>query len=168
MFSGHCKNPLQFRCICRSRGLMRSDFPPVWGQSTISHQQPLMEATKQVLKIIYIYNLVFFSFWLFQFLIWNRTFYSKFLLNQKGGILHFFRLNFWMAYFLVYLSVYAMNFFWWIVKNMMCLKFIYSEMATKILRNLHLFLTDTSTSQKKVEILQKFYGLFRKYEIYLQ
>ena len=36
------------------------------------------------------------------------------------------------------------------------LKFIYSEMATKFLRNLHLFLTVTSTSQKKVEISQNF------------
>ena len=32
------------------------------------------------------------------------------------------------------------------------IKFIYSEKATKILRNLHLFLTDTTYSQKKVEI----------------
>ena len=45
------------------------------------------------------------------------------------------------------------------------LKFIYSEKATKILRNLHLFLTGTSTSQKKVEISQKFCGLLRIYEL---
>ena len=32
------------------------------------------------------------------------------------------------------------------------LKFIYSEKATKILRNLQLFLTGISNSQKKVEI----------------
>ena len=45
------------------------------------------------------------------------------------------------------------------------LKFIYSEKATKILRNLHLFLTGTSTS--KVEISQTFCGLLRIYELYL-
>ena len=45
-------------------------------------------------------------------------------------------------------------------------KFIYSEKATKILRNLHLFLTGTSVSQKKVEILQKICGLLRIYEFY--
>ena len=39
--------------------------------------------------------------------------------------------------------------------TLLSLKFIYSEKATKILRNLHLFLTGTSTSQKKVDILQK-------------
>ena len=33
-------------------------------------------------------------------------------------------------------------------------KFIYSEKATNFLRNLHLFLTGTSASQKKMEILQ--------------
>ena len=46
-------------------------------------------------------------------------------------------------------------------------KFIYSEQAAKILRNLHLFLIDTSTSQKKVEISQKVCGLLRIYELYL-
>ena len=46
-------------------------------------------------------------------------------------------------------------------------KFIYSEKATKFLRNLHLFLTDTSNSQKKVEILQIFCGLLRIYELYI-
>ena len=45
------------------------------------------------------------------------------------------------------------------------IKFIYSEKATKILQNLHLFLTGTSTSQKKVEISQKFCGLLRIYEL---
>ena len=49
-------------------------------------------------------------------------------------------------------------------KNMDYVKFIYSEKATKNLRNLHLFLTDTSTSQKKVEISQTFCGLLRIYE----
>ena len=44
-------------------------------------------------------------------------------------------------------------------------KFVYSEKATKILRNLHLFLTGTSTSQKKVEISQKICGLLRIYEL---
>ena len=48
------------------------------------------------------------------------------------------------------------------------LKFIYSEKATKILRNLHLFLTGTTTSQKKVEISQDFCGLLRIYELYLK
>ena len=46
------------------------------------------------------------------------------------------------------------------------LKFIYSEKATKILRNLHLFLTNSSTSQKKVEISQNFCGLLRIYDLY--
>ena len=45
------------------------------------------------------------------------------------------------------------------------IKFIYSEKATKILPNLHLFLTGTSTSQKKVEIWQQFCGLLRIYEL---
>ena len=36
------------------------------------------------------------------------------------------------------------------------LKFIYSEKAAKILRNLYLFLTDTSTSQKKWRFRKKF------------
>ena len=44
-------------------------------------------------------------------------------------------------------------------------KFIYSEKATKILRNLHLFLTGTSVNQKKVEISQNFCGLLRIYEL---
>ena len=49
------------------------------------------------------------------------------------------------------------------------LKFIYSEMTTKILPNLHLFLNGTiSTSQKKVEISQKICGLLRIYELYLR
>ena len=52
------------------------------------------------------------------------------------------------------------EFDWW------QLKFIYSEKATKILRNLHLFLTGSRTSQKKVEILQNFCGLLRIYELY--
>ena len=46
-------------------------------------------------------------------------------------------------------------------------KFIYSEKATKRLRNLHLFLTGTSACQKKVEISQNFCGLLRIYELYL-
>ena len=46
-------------------------------------------------------------------------------------------------------------------------KFIYSEKATKNLRNLHLFLTGSSTSQKKVEISQIFCGLLRIYELYM-
>ena len=45
-------------------------------------------------------------------------------------------------------------------------KFIYSEKATKFLRNLHLFLTGTSASQKKVEISQNFCGLLRIHELY--
>ena len=45
--------------------------------------------------------------------------------------------------------------------------FIYSEKATKFLRNLHLFLTGTSASQKKVEISQNFCGLLRIYELYI-
>ena len=47
-------------------------------------------------------------------------------------------------------------------------KFIYSEKATIFLRNLHLFLTGTTTSQKKVEISQDFCGLLRIYELYLK
>ena len=46
------------------------------------------------------------------------------------------------------------------------IKFIYSEKATKILRNLPLFLTGTTTSQEKVEISQTFCGLHRMYELY--
>ena len=46
------------------------------------------------------------------------------------------------------------------------LKFIYSEKATKFFQNLHLFLTGTSASQKKVEISQNFCGLLRIYEPY--
>jgi hypothetical protein len=45
-------------------------------------------------------------------------------------------------------------------------KFIYSEKATKCLRNLHLFLTGTSISQKKVVISQNFCGLLRIHELY--
>ena len=45
------------------------------------------------------------------------------------------------------------------------IKFIYSEKATKSFRNLHLFLTGTSISQKKVEISQNFCGLLRIYEL---
>ena len=41
------------------------------------------------------------------------------------------------------------------------LKFIYSEKATTFLRNLHLFLTGTSISQKKVKISQNFCCLLR-------
>ena len=44
-------------------------------------------------------------------------------------------------------------------KNLLLLKFIYSEKATNFLQNLHLFLTGTSASQKKVEISQNFCGL---------
>ena len=51
------------------------------------------------------------------------------------------------------------------LKNSIHIKFIYSEKATKFLRNLHLFLTGTSTSQKKVEISQNFCGLLRIYEL---
>ena len=36
------------------------------------------------------------------------------------------------------------------------------------MRNLHLFLTGTSASQKKVEISQTFFGLLRIYELYSQ
>ena len=46
------------------------------------------------------------------------------------------------------------------------LKFKYSEKATKILRNLHLFLTGASARQKKVEISQNFCGLLRIYKLY--
>ena len=52
------------------------------------------------------------------------------------------------------------------VSRRVLLQFIYSEKATKILRNLHLFLTGTTTSQKKVEISQTFCGLLRIYELY--
>ena len=44
--------------------------------------------------------------------------------------------------------------------------FIYSEEATKFLRNLQLFLTGSTYSQKKVEISQNFCGLLRIYEHY--
>ena len=46
------------------------------------------------------------------------------------------------------------------------LQFIYSEKATKSLRNLHLVLTGTSISQKKGKVSQKFCGLLRIYELY--
>ena len=46
------------------------------------------------------------------------------------------------------------------------IKFIYSEKATKMLRDLHLFLTGTTYSQKKAEISQNFCGLLRIYELY--
>ena len=52
-------------------------------------------------------------------------------------------------------------------RSWMWVKFIYSEKATKFLRNLHLFLTGTSASQKKVEISKKFCGLLRIYELYI-
>ena len=50
-------------------------------------------------------------------------------------------------------------------KVRLVLKFIYSQKVTKILRNLHLFLTGTSTCQKKVEISLKFCGLLRIYKL---
>ena len=51
-------------------------------------------------------------------------------------------------------------------KKLFDVKFIYSEKATNISQNLHLFLTGTSAIQKKVEILQNICGLLRIYELY--
>ena len=47
------------------------------------------------------------------------------------------------------------------------LKFIYSEKATKILRNLPLTFDHSTYSQKLVEDFAKFCGLLRIYELYL-
>ena len=46
------------------------------------------------------------------------------------------------------------------------LKFIYSEKATKILRNLPLTFDHSTYSQKLVEGFAKFCGLLRIYELY--
>ena len=46
------------------------------------------------------------------------------------------------------------------------LKFVYSEKATKILRNLSLTFDHSTYSQKLVEDLAKFCGLLRIYELY--
>ena len=51
--------------------------------------------------------------------------------------------------------------------NSTMIKFIYSEKATKILRNLPLTFDHSTYSQKLVEDFAKFCGLLRIYELYL-